>query len=227
MELRQQRAGFTMIELMVIVVVIAALVGLGGMSIQGWLANQRAKAAARSIANLFSLARIEAVRVRDNHIVFLNLDASGTALGGAEGDPVAALLIRDADGNGVPAADEYVASVPFESTGSLSWGSSFALAGGSEVPAPNDNPSASFPLPNGFGCCTFTQPGGGAARWVAFLPDGMPRAFSVGPFSNGSVGTGNGAVYLTSGERDYAVVLAALGGVRVHSFGEGNRVWSR
>ena len=36
----------------------------------------------------------------------------------------------------------------------------------------------------------------------------------------GQLGSGNGAAYVTNGERDYAVVLNPLGGVRVH-------VWDR
>jgi hypothetical protein len=55
----------------------------------------------------------------------------------------------------------------------------------------------------------------------------MPRAFSVGPFSEGNVASGNGAVYVTSGARDYAVVLAPLGGVRVHAWARGASAWTQ
>lgn len=175
MRLREQRFGFTLIELMVIIVVIGVLVALGGISISGWMANQRTKGTARSIAGLFSLARQEAVRVKENHIVFLNLDAGGTTLRNSAGDSVAALVVRDTDGDGEPDNDEYVASMPFDRTGSVSWGSTFALTGGSEVRAPNDDPATTFPLPGGFVCCSFTQPGGGAARWVSFLPGRRSR----------------------------------------------------
>ena len=84
-------------------------------------------------------------------------------------------------------------------------------------------------LPGGdpdFACCTFTDPAGNPSRWVVFLPDGMPRAFSTGPFAAGAVGAGGGAVYVSSGTRDYAVVLAPLGGVRVHSWNRGASAWT-
>ena len=113
-----------------------------------------------------------------------------------------------------------------DATGSLSWGSAYAAAGSSQ--APNDNPAATFPASDAdFLCCSFTKPDGDAARWVLFRPDGMPRAFSVSPFDEGNVASGNGAVYVTSGERDYAVVLAPLGGVRVHAWERGAGAWTQ
>ena len=62
---------------------------------------------------------------------------------------------------------------------------------------------------------------------MVFQPDGLPRGFSVGPFTTGAVATGNGAVYVTSGTRDYSVVLAPLGGVRVHSWPKGGTAWTQ
>jgi hypothetical protein len=54
----------------------------------------------------------------------------------------------------------------------------------------------------------------------------MPRAFSTGPFAAGALGSGRGAVYVSSGKRDYAVVLAPLGGVRVHAWNRGAAAWT-
>jgi hypothetical protein len=51
-----------------------------------------------------------------------------------------------------------------------------------------------------------------------FLPDGTPRGFSINPFAGGPITSGNGGIYVSSGSRDYAVVLAPLGGVRVHAW---------
>ena len=68
-------------------------------------------------------------------------------------------------------------------------------------------------------------PDGDPARWVAFQPDGIPRAFTDGPLLTGAVGTGNGAVYVTDGNRDFAVVLTALGAIRVHAFDKGAGTW--
>ncbi|NNL67661.1 MAG: hypothetical protein HKP30_15530, partial [Myxococcales bacterium] len=102
---------------------------------------------------------------------------------------------------------------------SLSWGSVFAAAEATPVKAPNDNAGSTFPEPDtDFICCSFLDPDGNPARWVAFFPDGLPRSFKVGPFVAGPIASGNGAVYVTSTTRDYAAVLAPLGGMRVHAY---------
>lgn len=220
----RRHAGFTLIELMLVIVVFGIMTVLGSVALQDWIQNQRTRDAARNVADLLMLARQEAVRTGDNHVVFFDQDANDAGLQNDEGQPVAALLIRDSNADGTPQNGEYVASVPFDNTNSVGWGSVFALGSGSEIPAPDDNPAASYPLSDP--CCSFTEPGGSDARWVVFLPDGTPRGFSM-PFSAGPVGTGTGTVYLSSGARDYAVVLTALGGVRVHAFDEGRNRWRR
>ena len=222
-----RRSGFSLIEITVVMAIVAALVGLGAFETQSWRANLRVKAAARSVANLLMVARVEAIRTRVNHIVFFDSDASGNAINDSSGTPVAVLLARDDNGDGAPQAGEYITSVPFESSNSLAWGSAHAALETPPVPAPDDNPGASFPEAGNFACCTFLKPDGTAAHWTVFLPDGTPRAFSVGPFANGEVATGSGAIYVTNGERDYAVVMAALGGVRVHSWDVSASVWQQ
>jgi prepilin-type N-terminal cleavage/methylation domain-containing protein len=215
--------GYTLIELMIVVVVLGIMAGIVATVLTRGAADQRAKAAARSVADLFQLARTEAIRTGVNHVVFFQADAADGALQNASGEAVAALLIADADTDGVPDAGEYKASVPFDDTGSLSWGGTNA-----DTAAPNDNPGGTFPATDpDFACCTFLDPGGDPARWVAFLPDGMPRGFSTGPFAATPLGEGGGSVYLTSGRRDYAVVLAPLGGVRVHGWNAAADAWTQ
>jgi prepilin-type N-terminal cleavage/methylation domain-containing protein len=215
-----RNAGFTLIEIMIVVVILGIMTGIVVTVLTRGAADQRAKAAARSVADLLMLARTEAVRTGVTHLVFFQQDIDDAALVNSFGDPVAAVLIRDADGDGIPDAGEYRASVPFDRTSSLAWGGAFATGA-----APNDNPDGVFPAVDpDFSCCTFTDPDGEEARWVAFLPDGMPRGFKKGPFSTSPLGEGGGAVYMTSGQRDYAVVLAPLGGVRVHTWR--NAAWT-
>ena len=67
---------------------------------------------------------------------------------------------------------------------------------------------------------TFTDRNGNPVSWVMFRADGIPVTFDAA-CTPGTLGSGNGAVYATNGLRDYAVVLTALGGVRVHVFGTG------
>ena len=222
----QLRGGFTLIEVMIMVAILGIFALIGGLTMQSSMGEGRAKGTVRNFADLMMFARTEAIRTGDNHIVFFAQDAEDNALTGAGGQPAAALLIRDQDGDGLVDAGEKIASVNVDATDSLGWGSAYAAAGSDK--APNDNPAATFPASEAdFLCCSFTEPGGEAARWVLFRPDGMPRAFSVGPFSAGNVASGNGAIYVTSGERDYAVVLAPLGGVRVHAWARGAGAWTQ
>jgi len=217
--------GYTLIETMIVVAVIGIMAGLVATVFARRTGDQRAKAAVRSVADLMLLGRTEAIRTGTNHVLYLQQDPADAALVDGGGESVAALLIADADGDGLPDAGEYKAAVPFDGTGSLQWGSTFAAA--VTTAAPNDNAAGVFPATDpDFACCTFTDPGANPARWVVFLPDGMPRAFSTGPFAAGALGSGRGAVYVSSGTRDYAVVLAPLGGVRVHSWNRGASAWT-
>jgi prepilin-type N-terminal cleavage/methylation domain-containing protein len=222
----QRHGGFTILEVMVAVALLGIFALVGGIAMQSTFGEARAKGAVRNFADLLMLARTEAIRTGDNHIVFFAQDAQDNPLTGTGGQPAAALLVRDEDGDGLIDGGEKVASVNVDATGSLSWGSAYAAAGSTK--APNDNPAATFPASDtDFLCCSFTEPDGDAASWVLFRPDGVPRAFSVSPFSAGNAASGNGAVYVTSGARDYAVVLAPLGGVRVHAWAKGASAWTQ
>lgn len=75
--------GFTLIELMVTVAIVAILVMLGLPSFTGWVANTRVRTVAESLQNDFRLAQAEAVR-RNRQVAFVLTNTS---------DPSAATVV--------------------------------------------------------------------------------------------------------------------------------------
>lgn len=219
---RRQRHGFTLLETMIVVATVGAFLVITVLSMRNQFGENEAKGAARRAGDMMNIARQEAMRTGTAHLVFFGADAEDNALSSRSSEPAAVLVIRDDDGDGRVDAGEKVAWVLMQDTQRISWGSNFAANESTPVSAPNDNTAATFPpADSDFICCTFLDDGGNEARWIAFLPDGIPRAFSIGPFATGAIASGNGAVYVTSGTRDYAAVLSPLGGVRVHAYANG------
>ena len=215
---RQHEAGMTLIELGLVLVVISILAIATVPQIVQWATNQRAASAARDMANLLSVARAEAIRTRVNHAVFFNTDPQGLPLLDEAGGQVAASVIRDDNGNGRPDVGEVVSTVPMDPSQQLNWGVSLAT-----TRAPGD-PMGIDGLPP-VAPWTFTQNIAVLANWMLYQPDGTPRGFRILPFGVGAIGEGAGAVYISNGARDYAVVVAPLGGVRVHSWDIAANQW--
>jgi prepilin-type N-terminal cleavage/methylation domain-containing protein len=210
--------GFTLIETMVVVAIIAVLAALSVPSLQQWVQNQRAKSAIRSVATSLSRARSEAIRTGNNHIVFLQADTVGNALLDSEGTAVPVMVVNDdrpggANQNCQIDAGETV-SVVYAEPG-LNWGVAAATAA-----APND--AGGGPIASG---SSFTKPDGNPATWVLFRPDGRPVSFAP-DCTMGGVGSGTGGVYISNGKRDYAVVVTALGGIRVHAWNNAAGQWT-
>lgn len=224
----RQQAGVTLLELMVVLAILTALSLAAAPSIIEWNANQRAKAAAREVADLFQLARSEAVRTGNNHVLFFGnpgtADPSGNAVESG-GGWVPVLLIDDgppASANCAIDAGEGVEAI-FPEDG-LSWGVSQA---GAKVSSDNGKAAFNPSPPPIWDGATFADPSNTKINWVLFRPDGIPVAFSGAMGGCGTVGPtggGGGALYLTNGERDFGVVLSPLGGVRVHLWSDSQ--WS-
>lgn len=73
--LRCRTSGFTLVELMVVVAVLAALLSIGGPSFMEWIQNSRIRTVAESLQNGLQVARAEAVR-RNTNVEFI-LQANG------------------------------------------------------------------------------------------------------------------------------------------------------
>lgn len=231
MSIRRHQAGMTIVELMIVLAIAAALVGITSTLFGSWNANQRVMSAVRDVGDLMIRGRAEAIRTGTNHIVFVGQDDALNPLQW-NGQPIAAMLIADLDGDAQIDANEHRDHVPLEPGVAVGWGRSQAGA----VLAPGD-PFSGTPLegsvleantPGNFRHPTnanLIQP------WVLFMPDGTPRAAvndGGGGTTIGTVGTGAGAVYVTNvrdGSRDLAVVMAPLGGVQVFRWDSGVNQW--
>lgn len=94
--------GFTLLELMVTVAVVAILATLAFPSFQGTLRSNRVAAFNNEIIGVINLARSEAIRSGNAGVVCAS--ASGTACDGSWGDGL--LAFADPDGDGDLAGDE-------------------------------------------------------------------------------------------------------------------------
>ncbi len=221
---QRRREGFSLAELVVVVSIMAVILSMAVPGTQRWQGDQDAAAMARGLSGAFNIARQEAMRTGDNHIVFLAANSSGDASGNPlvdpSGDRVPLLILNDGP-TGTPnqncQIDAGESTQVISPTSDLNWG--FSKAGGNK--APGDLTPISISTGS-----SFAAPSGDASTWVLFRPDGTPVAFSAG-CAQGTVGSGNGAVYVTNGNRDYAVVLSALGSSRVHSWDSNSGAWTQ
>jgi prepilin-type N-terminal cleavage/methylation domain-containing protein len=229
MHLRRRRLqpGFTLIEVMVVVGLVTIVIGLSVSVFASLRQAQRVKAAARSVGNLLHVARAEAIRTGNRHVVYFGnpgtTDPSGTAIE-FNGQWVPVLLIDDGPPDTsdcrIDAGEAVDAVLPQDG---LSWGVSRATAA-----VPSDSGAAPFD-PVGWDGATFDDPTNAKTNGVLFGPDGVPVTFTGALGSCGAlgkVGSAGGGLYVTDGERDYAVVLTPLGGVRVHAWAAGAGTWT-
>jgi type II secretory pathway pseudopilin PulG len=216
---------------MVVVGIVAILAAMGAPQIGEWLRTQRVKAAARSVADSFMLARSEAMRTGNNHVVFFRIDGigiadpAGTAIVDQSAADVPIVVIND----GPPAtANCYIDAGELRHAVQPEVGVRWGLEV-SGTRAPLDTTAPVIGVGRGV---TFANPDAPATavNWVLFRPDGIPVAFSGDPVLGcdtlGTTGTGRGAAYVTNGRREYAIVLTALGGVRVHAWERSAGQWT-
>ena len=211
-------SGFTLIEMMIVVTIIAVLLLMAGLRMDRWQDAEAAKSAARTVEGAFSFARSEAIRTGNNHVLFFLTDTAGASLTDASGANVPILILDDgrpgsANQNCQIDAGEPVQGVRLD--GNVGFGATSATA----AVGIDEGPS---PFGGGF---SFEDGGGGAATWVMFRPDGTPRGID-NSCAVGMLGSGGGGVYLSNAERDVAVVLTPLGAPRVFAWNGGTSTWN-
>ena len=220
---KNRRAGFTLIEVVVALAIIAALAVASIPSIQGMIERRRLQGFARDLGNVFQIARSQAIRTGNYQIVFFGplgtADPAGTVLVDSTGSSVPMLILDD----GSPAtANCHIDGGESQETIPLPNQVTFGVSEAT-VKVPIDTGTAAFSPPQASGT-TASGPSNNATNWVLFRADGIPVGFDPTSTTCGTIGdtgTGGLGLYITSGGRDYAVTLAPLGGTRVHAWDGG------
>lgn len=223
--MRGERAdGYTLLEMMVAIIVAALMVGLTVPNLLSWSADQRVKASARSVGDALQLARAEAIRTGERHLVVFDMSLAGAT------DPV--VVVNDGDpatANCTINAGEITYTVPAED--GIAFGTSVRNANGAAAPDDPGGQTANIPAGSGppAGTSFTVADAATAAGWVLFEPDGMPRTFTPNGGTGscaavGRIAEGGGSIYVTNSRRDYAIVLTPLGATRMHAWSEG--AWS-
>ena len=211
-----RRAGLTLIELVVVMAILSALIFVAMPAVLSVNANQRIKSDARSVADLLMLARGEAIRTGTQHVVYLGTDPAAVQPMDGAGNAARMAVISDDDGDCRIDGGEAIEWIAAED------GVNLGVTNAS-ADAPNDAGAG-----NRSTGATFTDTGATARDWLFFRADGIPVVFS-GATDCGTetaTGSGGGAIYLTNGDRDYAVTLSPIGGIRVHAWQEGANQWT-
>ncbi len=219
---KRRSAGFTAIEIMIVVGIVAVFAALAVPSWRAYQSNLRLKTAARTVANAFSYARSQALATGNNHVVVLAVDplnpndVCGNAIVNSQGNPVPVLVYED-DFGGAPNCcyDPGEERLAERAVPNVNWGVTPAA-----IP-PSTEDAGAGDYTTG---ASFAQPNGADAAWVVFGPDGIPVAFNAA-CNLGTTGTGAGAVYVTNGSRNYAVVLNPLGTSNVERFDPVQNAW--
>lgn len=218
--------GYSLVEIAIVLAIVGAMTAMAMPNLSQYLGNANGRAAAKSVADAFNFARAQAIRTGNNQVVFFAIGGAGYVdnqpLLSVDGRPVPILVLDDGrpgTANQNCKLDAGETFVTFDAQRGVGWGPNAVPV---TSPAPDDTNSATIPAA---GSSLLAPNGTTRVTWVMFRPDGVPVAID-NACSAGRTGSGGGAIYLWTDRRDYAVTLAPLGGVRVHTWNVGAGAWT-
>ena len=97
----KRKGGFTLVELMIVIAVIAILAAVAVPAVNGWLPNYRLKAAALDLASNFQRAKLAAVKRNAN--VVISITPAAYTPGGRVGSYM--IFVDDGNGGGIAGND--------------------------------------------------------------------------------------------------------------------------
>jgi type II secretory pathway pseudopilin PulG len=215
---QRRRQGMTLNELAIGLAITSIMIAIAMPALSRIATQQRGRATAHLLSGAFQLARGEAIRTGNIHLVFLQTDAQGNPLVDESGDPTSLVVVDD----GAPgSANQNCRIDAGETVAHVDLAPDVALGQADAVgKAPNDLGAGAL-----VGASSFQDPAANPASWVLFRPEGLPLAFDAA-CTVGATGTGAGAFYLNAGGRDYASLLLPLGATRVDAWDADAGAWS-
>jgi prepilin-type N-terminal cleavage/methylation domain-containing protein len=228
----RRSAGFTFTEIMLVVAMMGILVAIAQPRFSAYLDNQSVRAAGRASVTAFQLARSESIKRSENIlVVFIGAteDPTPDELSKIGDDFISEpiLIVEDADQDCMIDAGEII--YDFDAAPGIVWGTTSSLAG--STAASTDQGVGTANVSHGSSLTDASLSAANPASWVLFRNDGLPRAFTTtddgGCASISEPARGAGAIYLTNGLRDYAIVLSPLGQARLQVWDAESGDWNR
>ena len=157
-------SGFTLIEALVVVAIIAILAGVGIPTFSRWLPNYRLKSAATDIFSNMQLAKMEAIKANNNYSIVFNAALPGS------------YILQDAGGNTI----NTINFSDYDSKGNIKWGFGNATKNISGGPLPGSK------ITYGSNKLTFNSRGTGNSGTV-YIQNQNQRAYAIGTLASGVI----------------------------------------